>query len=173
MSTVMAVPDLPVFLIRVVSPALVLLSTLSLFMARPPAPSSPTPITSVVVATHVPRRALILTLLSLSALTFLLDGLTFAVYAVIDMDWHRHTGIEINTVVGLAAFAGLAALGSWKDIQGVDVWSLRRIRSAVAAALALDIALVTLLGLHIQSLRECTLIHFAGCNTVLKFQLHF
>ncbi|KAF8054164.1 mitochondrial half-size ABC transporter [Lyophyllum atratum] len=175
MSAFVVAPYLPVFAIRVVSPALVFLSTVSLFFTHPPAPPSPSPITSVVVATHVPRRALILTLLSLSALTFLLDGLTFVVQAVVYKRWLPYTGIEINAVLGLAAFAGLAALGSWKDIQGIQVWSLKRIKSTIAAALAFDIALATLLGLHIQSLRKsvphvpespakvpiATLLHFA------------
>ncbi|KAG5646274.1 hypothetical protein DXG03_003870 [Asterophora parasitica] len=153
MSVLMTSPYLPVFAIRVVSPALVFLSTFSLFFTHPPTPS-PSPITSVVVATRIPRRALILTLLSLSALTFLLDGLTFVVHAVVDKDWPRQTGIEINTVVGLAAFAGLAALGSWKDIQGVQVWTLKRIKTTVLLSLGLDVALATLLGLHIQSLKK-------------------
>lgn len=154
-TTAMAWSSLPIFLIRVLSPALVFLATTSLFLSRPPPSSNNSPITSVVVATRVPRRALILTLLSLSALSFLLDGLTLVLYAVLDKSWPRSSGIQINAVVGLAAFAGLAALGSWKDIQGVDVWFLKRTKAAIAAALGLDIALVVLLGLSIQRIPNC------------------
>lgn len=144
---------LQILVLRVTSPALVFLSTLSLVSTHLSPPSSPSPITAVVVATRVPRRALILSLLSLSALTYLLDGLTFTIYAVIDKHWPRHTGIEINAVIGLVAFSGLAALGSWKDIHGVDVWFLKRVRLVIAAALGLDAALVILLGLAIRSAR--------------------
>lgn len=155
MSTSLAAVSLPIFVIRVLSPALVFLSTLSLFFIHSRPPSSPSPITSVVVATRVPRRAFILTLLSLSALTFLFDGLTFAIYAVIDKAWPRNSGIEINAVLGLAAFTGMAALGAWKDVQGIEVWFLRRIKAVIAGALILDIALVVLLGLSIQLFKSC------------------
>ena len=146
---------LAIFVLRILSPALVFLFTLSLFAARTPSPSSPSSITSVVVATRVPRRAPILSLLSLCALTFLLDGLTFVVYAVLDKRWPQNSGIEINSVIGLAAFAGLAALGTWKDVNGVDVWSFKRVKAAVVSTLALDIVLVVLLGISIQTSRRC------------------
>ncbi|TFK75330.1 hypothetical protein BDN72DRAFT_954958 [Pluteus cervinus] len=141
---------LPLFLVRVISPALVLLATLSLITARPQPPSEPSPITSVVVANRVPRRALILSLLSLSALTFFLDGFTFVIYAVLDKTWPQHTGIDVNSLVGLIGFAGLAAYGTWKGVNGVDVWGLKRVKTAIAAALALDITLVVLLGFSIR-----------------------
>lgn len=137
--------------LRVLSPFLVLLSAISLLPARPPAPKSPSPITSVVVAARIPRRALILSLLSLSALSFLLDGLTFVVYAVFDKQWPQWTGIEVAAVEGLVAFSGLAALGAWKDVQGVEVWLTKRLRAAVTWALFLDIAQVVLLGLAVRS----------------------
>lgn len=140
----------PTFVARVLSPSIVLLSALSLLALRPNSPTAPSPITPVVVATAVPRRALILTLLSLIALTYLLDGLSFVVFAVIDHDWPRHTGIPINTVTGLVAFAGLAALGTWKDIHGVQVWLLRRIKFATAAAFALDLTLSFFLTAHLR-----------------------
>lgn len=146
--------ELPILAARVVSPSLVLLATLSLFTARPPPPATQLPITSVVVANVVPRRALILSLLSLSALTFLLDGLTFVIYAVVNKEWPAYTGIDINALLGLVAYAGLAAYGTWKDIHGVDVWSLKRVKAALASALAIDTSLVVLLALSIQSLRR-------------------
>jgi hypothetical protein len=139
--------SLAVFIIRVVSPALVFLATLSLIFNRAPSPTSPSPITSVVVATRVPRRALVLSLLSLASFTFLLDGLTFVVYAVLTKSWPQNTGIEINAIVGIVAYSGLAAFGTWKDVHDVPVWSLKRVKIAIAIALLLDIVHVVLLGL--------------------------
>ncbi|EPQ57486.1 hypothetical protein GLOTRDRAFT_120643 [Gloeophyllum trabeum ATCC 11539] len=142
------------YVVRVVSPALVLLATLALIPTRPAPPRSPSEITSVVVATRVPRRGAILSLLSLSALTFFLDGLTFAVYALLNKIWPQNTGIEIGAVIGLVAFGGLAALGAWKDVKGVDVWSLKRVKLAIAVALLLDIAQVVLFGLSVRLYKD-------------------
>lgn len=139
------------FLLRVLSPALLLLSALSIVTARAPPPQSPSPITSVVVAARTPRRALILSLLSLSALTFFLDGITFVLYVVWYKTWPKWTGIEVAAVEGLTAFAGLAALGAWKDIHGVEVWFMKRVKAGVTWALFLDIAQVVLLGLTFRS----------------------
>ncbi|KII92241.1 hypothetical protein PLICRDRAFT_133692 [Plicaturopsis crispa FD-325 SS-3] len=142
--------QLALFIIRVASPAVVLLAALSLLFTRRPAPHSPSPITSVVVATYVPRRAAILSLLSLVALTFLLDGLTFVIYAVLNKTWPYRTGIEVNAIAGIVAFSGLAILGAWKDVQGVQVWTLRRIKTAIGVSLILDIAHVVLVGYGIK-----------------------
>lgn len=154
-STTMAIPIpavlTPIFLLRVLSPLFVLLTALSLLVARPPPPQSPSPITSVVVATRTPRRAVILSLLSLSALTFLLDGLAFVVYVVLDKQWPAWTGLAVAALEGLIAFAGLAALGAWKDVQGVEVWSLRRVKLGISWSLLLDIGQVVLFGLTVKS----------------------
>lgn len=141
----------PLFILRVLSPLLVLLSTISIIFTHAPSPKSPSPITSVVVATRIPRRALILTLLSLSAFTFLADGLTFAIFAVLHKTWPQNTGLEINAVLGLVGFAGLAALGAWKDVHGVQVWALTRLKLSFAVALALDIAQVVILSQVLSS----------------------
>ncbi|KAJ7078899.1 hypothetical protein B0H15DRAFT_859656 [Mycena belliarum] len=133
--------------LRLVEPAVVCLAALTLLCtpSTPPPPPSPSAITRVVVPTVVPRRSLILCLLSLSALTFLLDGLIFVVYAVIEKTWPQDTGIEYSAVLGVVAFAGLAVLGAWKDIRGADVWSMRRIKLAVATSSAIALALVVLI----------------------------
>ncbi|KAH9945694.1 hypothetical protein B0H21DRAFT_892116 [Amylocystis lapponica] len=149
-STTMALAS-PLFIIRVLSPAIVFLAALSVAFTRAAPPQSPSPITSVVVATRTPRRGTILALLSLSALSFFLDGITFVVYTVLQKTWPQDTGIEVNAIVGLTAFAGLAALGAWKDIQGVEVWFLTRLKISIFAALALDIAQVVLLGLTVKN----------------------
>ncbi|KAL7281143.1 hypothetical protein ACG7TL_004451 [Trametes sanguinea] len=138
-ATTMMAPPLaaltPLFILRVLSPSIVFLATLSLLFVRPPPPqTSPSPITAVVVATR---------------LTYLLDGLTFVVWAVIRKTWPALTGLEVNAVVGLVAFAGLAALGGWKEVRGVDVWSLARFKHAIVFSLGLDIAQVVLLALAI------------------------
>ncbi|KAH9858534.1 hypothetical protein C2E23DRAFT_908588 [Lenzites betulinus] len=155
----------PLFILRVLSPSIVFLATLSLFFVRPPSAettSSPSPITAVVVATRTHRRALIYSFLSLVGLTYLLDGLAFVVWAVIRKSWPAFTGLEVNAVVGLAAFAGLAALGGWKEVRGAEVWSLTRLKNAVFVSLALDIAQVVLLALAItRPLSTVYLLHLA------------
>lgn len=147
----MAVIPSPVFLLRLLSPTAVFLYTFSLLCASPTPPPHDSPITSVVVASYVPRRTLILTLLSLASLTFLGDGLSFVVYAVLDKSWSYNTGIEISAIIGIVAFAGLAALGTWKEIRGVQVWFSKYLRLAVTAALFFDIALVIILGLRFRN----------------------
>jgi ATP-binding cassette subfamily B (MDR/TAP) protein 6 len=79
-------------------------------------------------------------------LTYLLDGLAFAIYAVINKYWPQCTGVDINAPIGLVAFAGLAALGTWKDVNGVEVWSLKRLKVAIFLSLVLDLAQVVLYG---------------------------
>ncbi|KAI0058695.1 hypothetical protein BV25DRAFT_1901938 [Artomyces pyxidatus] len=158
--TMVATPYIALFVLRVISPALVFFSALSLLFARPPAPSE-SPIVSVVVAVRTPRRALILSLLTLISLTYLLDGLTFVVYAVVYKHWPQRTGIEVNAVVGLVAFSGLAALGTWKDVKGVDVWSLKRVNVAVFLSTVLDIAQAVLYGVSIpKDFALSRLLHF-------------
>ncbi|KAI0036897.1 hypothetical protein K488DRAFT_40032 [Vararia minispora EC-137] len=132
--------ELALFALRVASPTVVFLATSSLLFARPPLPRQSSEITQVVVAARTPRRGLILSLLSLVALTYLLDGITFVVHAVIAKDWPQMTGIEVNAIVGLVAFSGLAALGAYKDVKGVDVWFRGSLKSAVVVSLLLDIA---------------------------------
>ena len=139
----------PALVVRVLSPSFVFLVALSIAFIQPLSPSSPSPITSVVVATAEPRRVLILSFLSLIALTYLFDGLIFVVLAIIEHHWPRHTEIPFSAVIGLVAFFGLAALGTWKDIHGTEVWSLRRIKIAIIATLLLDICLTVLLGLSL------------------------
>lgn len=150
----MALSLAPTFVARVLSPTIFFLSTLSLLFTHPNPPSSPSPITPVVVATAVPRRALILTLLTLISLTYLFDGLSFVVFALVDHEWPRNSGIPINTITGLIAFSGLAALGTWKDVHGVDVWSLKRFKIAATASLSIDIGLTVFLVLNLRQVES-------------------
>lgn len=143
--------DLPLVLVRVLSPAAVLLALFSLLFVRPPPIPSPSPIVSVVTVNVIPRRAPILVLLSLVALTYFADGLSFAIFVVIDKEWPQHSAIPITAVAGALAYAGLAAYGAWKDVHGVQVWTLKRIRLAIAVSLALDTTLAILLALRLRS----------------------
>ncbi|KAF8441427.1 hypothetical protein L210DRAFT_3630098 [Boletus edulis BED1] len=138
------------FDLRVASPAVVFLATLSLLPSKPLSPPSPSPITPVVVQSRVPRRSLILSLLSLAALSFLVDGLAYVVYAVLNGVWTPGTGVELAALLGLIAYAALAALGAYKDVNSIEIWSHKRVKIAILAALALDIAQVVLLALSVK-----------------------
>ncbi|KAL4080195.1 hypothetical protein V8B97DRAFT_1930805 [Scleroderma yunnanense] len=138
------------FAVRVSSPAVVFLATLSLLFVKPLSPL-PSPITPVVVQSRVPRRTLILVLLSLSALSFLVDGLAYVADAVFNKAWTLGTGIPLASLLGLVAYAGLAAVGAWRDIHNVQVWSFRRVSLAIALALTLDIVQVVLLALSVTT----------------------
>ncbi|KIY46015.1 mitochondrial half-size ABC transporter [Fistulina hepatica ATCC 64428] len=137
--------------LRVLAPFAVLIAALAILPAQPAPPASAGEVIAVVVASRVPRRGLILFTLSAAAFTYLLDGLTLAVFAVIDKQWPKFTGIDIGSVLGLAGFAGLAALGAYKDVRGVDMWFLKRVKLCVATALAIDITTVVLLGIAFKS----------------------
>lgn len=130
--------------VRVASPTVVLLAALSLIYTKPLSPPSPSPITPVVIASRIPRRTLILVLLSLSAFTFLVDGLACVLYVLLNKTWPLRNDIEIASVVGLLAYSGLAALGAWKDVNGVEIWNRRRVKTAIILALALDIVQVVI-----------------------------
>lgn len=138
--------DIALLVLRVISPSIVLLTTISLLTARPTLSLPPSPITPVTVATRVPRHGLILSCLTFSSFIYLFDGLAFTIYAVINKYWPQCTGIEINALIGLVAFSGLAALGSWKEVHGVDVWLLRRLRISFFLSIVLDATQVALYG---------------------------
>ncbi|KAG2052405.1 hypothetical protein BDR06DRAFT_957682 [Suillus hirtellus] len=141
---------------RVASPAVVFLATLSLISSKRLDHQTQSPITPVVVASRVPRRTLILVFLSISAFTFLADGLAYVVSVVLNKVWPKGTGIEIASVLGLLAYAGLAALGAWKDTRDDGIWNRRRVKVAIAIALALDIVQVVLSLMRIDLHHICT-----------------
>lgn len=159
---------LALFITRILSPSVVLLATGSLIFSRPSVPASPSPITSVVVATRIPRRAAILSLLSLASLTFLFDGLSFVSYAVWDKYWPECTGIEISAIVGIIAFSGLAVLGSWKELHGVKVWDLKRLTASIALALILDIAVVAVSAITTELKEGCEYLRVSSTDVVLN-----
>lgn len=145
-ATTHSTTDVALLALRVISPSIVLLTTISLLTTRPSSSLTPSPITPVTVATRIPRHGLILSCLTFSSFIYLLDGLAFVVYAVINKYWPQCTGIEINALIGLVAFSGLAAFGSWKEVNGVDVWLLRRLRFSVFLSILLDATQVALYG---------------------------
>ena len=142
--------QLALFAVRVIAPALVLLSALSAIPAKAPS-SPPSPITSVVVKSQVPRRGLVLSFLTLASFSYFSDGLTFVVYAVLNKYWPALTAIEISAILGIIAYGGLAALGAYKDINGVNVWSFTSVKYAIFLAFLFDTALVVLLATTFKS----------------------
>jgi hypothetical protein len=148
-TTTMAALNQALFVLQIASPAVVLLSSLYVIPSRATLANqqSSSPITAVVIKSQSPRRALILSFLSLASLSFLADGLTFVVYAVLNKSWPVYSPIEISAVLGIIAYSGLAALGAYKDVKGLDVWSFKTVKAAITLALALDIATVVILGI--------------------------
>lgn len=159
-SLMVAFTSLAVMVLQILSPLYVLLTTGSFFFLRPPQPPSPTPVVSVVVAARIPRRASILALSSLVALTYFFDGFVRVLYAVFDRRSVSNSA-ELNAVIGVAAFAGLAALGAWKDVHGVQVWFLRRLKVAITLALIFDLLLAIFLGISMRSSSGCRSWHIA------------
>lgn len=102
------------------------------------------------LSVRIPRRAAIYTLLTLASFTYLLDGLVFVLYTVWEKAWPRLTGIEPNAITGIVAFSGLAALGAWKEVNGVEVWTRKRVKSTVGLTLLLDIALTVLAAITLK-----------------------
>jgi hypothetical protein len=153
--------------LRIASPALILLAALAVLPLKPTHEvDQHSDVTVVVRATRTPRRGAILALLSLAALTHLADGALFVVRAVTSGNWTPRTGLDVAAPLGLVAYAGLAALGAYKDVTGARVWEARRVHFAVAAALAIEIAHGTLLGfehtkVRIPELPGFDLAHFA------------
>ena len=141
---------LALFAVRVIAPALIFLSAISVIPTKAFS-SPPSPITSVVVKSQVPRRGLILSFLTLASFSYFSDGLTFVVYAVLNKYWPPLTAIEVSAILGIIAYGGLAALGAYKDINGVNVWSFASVKYAIFLALLFDTALVVLLAATFKS----------------------
>ena len=160
---------LTLFAVRVIAPALVFLSALSVIPTKAPS-SPPSPITPVVVKSQVPRRGLILSFLTLASFSYFSDGLTFVVFAVLNKYWPPLTAIEISAVLGILAYGGLAALGAYKDINGVNVWSFASVKYAILLALLLDIVQVVLLAVTFKSGLLKSSFFFLGSVTKPNFQ---
>src|SRR3954468_14089320 len=78
----------PINVIHYLNPILLVLPTLSL-ISGPPTPPPELPGIRAVVTKHViPRCTLILSLISMLAASYLVDGLTFAINVVINHEWN-------------------------------------------------------------------------------------
>ncbi|KAL5484932.1 HMT1 [Sanghuangporus weigelae] len=150
--------------VRISFVALLLATALSLLAVKPSsAPvssSSASPIVSVVVSVTTPRRSLIISLFSLIALTYFLDGFALVLHSVLSKTWQgtpshgpwiaQWSGLEVEAVGGLLASGLLVILGVWKESQGVAVWTLKRPKAWTALALVGTIVEVVLLALTVD-----------------------
>jgi hypothetical protein len=116
--------------------------------------TSPVEISDVVIAHVQPRRALILTLLTFSAFTYLLDEFIVLFYYlyqdVPSSSTYQWRGVELADVLGFTAFSFIIIIGITKDKNGLDFWSRKRLKVGVILALALDIAYLVLLLLSVR-----------------------
>ncbi|GJJ06282.1 hypothetical protein Clacol_000473 [Clathrus columnatus] len=92
------------------------------------------------------------------ASTYFLDGALIVAHAILGGVWEGSSAqwryLEISDVLGLIVFAGLAALGTWKDVNGVEVWTRTRVKIFALLALAVDITQMALLATSISFLNE-------------------
>jgi hypothetical protein len=146
---------------RFAAPSVLLLIVLALLQVRPSKepPSSPSPITPVMVPQVVPRRTAILTFISfLSLLYFASAGLVIlrAVLAGVwvppfpyPREWNTSLWAVGPDVLGFLVFATLALILTWKDVNGISVWGRRRVKATISlATLAtfVEIALIVAVG---------------------------
>jgi hypothetical protein len=117
----------------------------------PAATNGHSAIVSVVRAVKVPRRQLIISLLSLAALTAFLDGSVTVANAifkhVVETQLPPWRGIEYYSVALLVAFAGIALVGSFKDARGISIWQSKLLKFFVFTGLVFDVALAALIPL--------------------------
>jgi len=138
------------------STGILLLYSLFLGLTRhkPLALVSPVEVSSVVVAHVQPRRALILTLLTFAAFTYLLDELIVLLYYLFEhvpsSSTYQWRGVELADVLGFTAFSFIIIFGITKDRAGMDFWSRKRLKVGVILALTLDIAYLVLLLLSVS-----------------------
>jgi hypothetical protein len=97
---------------------------------------------AVLVPLTTPRRALIRTLLTLAAATYVADAVIGIVRAVLSGVWDRPGPIGLaHYVAGLFAFGGLAILLTVKDLTGATVaWYARRLRVFAVLAVIFELA---------------------------------
>lgn len=133
--------------------------------------SSPSPITSVVIADVQPRRALIITLLVFAAFTYLLDELIVFFYFIFQdlpsssaFQWR---GVELADVLGYLAFSTIIIIGILKDRRGVDIWSRKRLKVGIILALLFDIGYLVLLILSVRIFQSkySSNLHFLPLST--------
>src|SRR5216683_3610116 len=98
---------------------------------------------------------------SLALVTF--DGLAFVIDALVKKCWRQHTStLGVNSFTGLLASSSLAAVGTWKDIEGVEVWSLKRMKIVAYLSFILDVAQAVLYGASMHK----------GCAYIFPYTPH-
>ncbi|KAH7338743.1 hypothetical protein B0J17DRAFT_658314 [Rhizoctonia solani] len=99
-------------------------------------------ITAVVRAVQIPRRQLIVLLLSLAALTALLDGSVTVANAtfkhVSETKISAWKGVEFYSVALLIAFGGIAITAIAKEARGTPIWQSKLLKLFVFIALMFD-----------------------------------
>lgn len=133
----------PLFIFNIVSPSILLILVISTIFTRSTPSKSPPDdeeVTPVLVPVLTPRRGLIITLLSLAAATYFADAALLIVRAILSGVWGDFGPATIaGYVIGVAAFFGLAIVGTWKETSGVDVWQSKRVRAFVAFAVVFEV----------------------------------
>lgn len=104
-------------ILRLLSPAVVLPLSLSLFSAPPPPPSELPGIRPIVKQRIIPRRLFILLLLCLISSTYLVDGAVFVVQTCLEKEWLGETGTAwtVYSLGNVVVWAGTSVLVSWKS----------------------------------------------------------
>ncbi|CAE6522897.1 unnamed protein product [Rhizoctonia solani] len=99
-------------------------------------------IMAVVRAVQIPRRQLIVFLLSLAALTALLDGSVTVANAafkhVFETEISAWRGVEFYSIALLVAFGGVAIIAISKEAQGTPIWQSRLLKLFVFVALVFE-----------------------------------
>ncbi|KAJ1302568.1 hypothetical protein OPQ81_002885 [Rhizoctonia solani] len=118
---------------------------------EPPATHGNSEITAVVRAVRIPRRKLIVLLLSLAALTAFLEGSVIVANAAFNRVFESRLpawkGIEVYSIALLVAFAGIAIIGLLKEAHGVPIWRSNLLKLFAFIALGLDALLAALIPL--------------------------
>lgn len=143
----------------IVSTAVLLLLSLTVAFVRS-SPEAKDPaldeVTPILVAHVQPRRALIFSLLSLTAFTYFADGAVNVLRAVLVGTWTTPGPVGlVSYVLGLLSFGLLAIFLSWKDIQGVSAWGRKRVRIIAAVAVLINVAHVILVAATGHLKRKC------------------
>lgn len=123
--------------VRLAFPLILLATSLSVLAIKPALGAIRLHDASSPVAVPSPRRASILSILTLVGLAYFLDGVTLLIHSVISKTWqgipdHGHlwqsqwSGLEVESVSGLLASGLLASIGLWKDHHKAPIWTTWR-----------------------------------------------
>ncbi|KDN41299.1 hypothetical protein RSAG8_07568, partial [Rhizoctonia solani AG-8 WAC10335] len=133
---------------------------------EPPTTDENSEITTVVRAVQTPRKQLIVPLLSLAALTALLDGSITVARAIFKHGFETELpawkgiefysiallvsfagGIEFYSIALLVSFAGVAIISLFKETRGFPIWQSKLLKLFVFVALVFDTLLVVFIPL--------------------------